>query len=138
MSEPMCAPIDASRRPDASSARRAAPSSSRPIPNFEPPRAGGEMRMGVGGDARVDPDADPPLAGPQQGLERAERLGVDECAGGERGGEVGIGLADAVDDDPLRIGAGAQRERQLDRPDDLEAEALRGRAGAGARGRDWP
>ena len=86
---------------------------------------GREMGMGVGRDGRVDSNADPPVAGGQQRIESPERLGVDEGANGERRGEIGIGLADAVDDDPLRIRAGAKGQRQLDRPDDLEADAVR-------------
>ena len=35
-------------------------------------------------------------------LERAERLRVDERTAGQRRREVGIGLADPVDDDPFR------------------------------------
>ena len=70
-------------------------------PELRGRRTGGKVRVRVGRDTRVDADADPPLARSQQCGERAERLGVDEGAGGERVGEVGIGLADAVDHDPL-------------------------------------
>ena len=65
--------------------------------------------------------------GREQRGERSGGLGVDEGAGGEGIGQVGIGLADAVDHDPLFGGAGALDERQLDWPDDLEAETVIGK-----------
>ena len=73
----------------------------------------------------IDPQADPTgTACRDQRRERAERLGVDEGAGCQRRGKVAIGLSDAVDHDPFGRAAGAQGERQLDRPDDLEPEAV--------------
>ena len=82
--------------------------------------------MGVRGEARVDPDPDPSVGGAEERIERAERHGVDECAAFKRGREVGVGLADPVDDDQPRVGAGPPRERELDRPHDLETEPLGG------------
>ena len=122
----MCAPIDSRRRPERVERVASGGQLVERDAELRVRCAGGEVRMGVGGDARVDADPDPPAAGSQQRLERAERLGVDERATAERGREIGVGLADSVDDDPSRVGAGPQRERELDRPDDLEAEALGG------------
>ena len=81
------------------------------------------MRVGI--EAGVDPQADPTRTPRRdQRRERAERLGVDQGAGCQRRGEVGIGLPHAVDHDPFGRAAGAQGERQLDRLDHLESEAL--------------
>ena len=90
-------------------------------------RAGGEVRVGVGGDAGVDPDPDPAVGGAEQRIERAERLGVDEGAAVERAREVGVRLADSIDNDPPWVGAGPEGERELDRPHDLEAEPVVGK-----------
>ena len=74
-------------------------------------------------DRRIDADADPPRMTDER-LERADRLRVDERAGIKRGKEVGVGLADPVDHDPIRRCAGTLGQRELDRPDDLEADAI--------------
>ena len=86
----------------------------------------------MGGDIqrRVDPQPDAAGTGSrlQQRLERAERLGVHQGAGGKGGREFVIGLAHAVDHDPLGRRAGSKGQGQLDRPDDLAAEPVGGEA----------
>ena len=71
----------------------------------------------------IDPHADP-SGMTKHRLQPADRLGVDEGTAVEGGRQVGIGLAGAVDHDPIRRRPRPQCQRQLDGTDDLEADAL--------------
>ncbi len=93
------------------------------MPNFDAGAAGREVRVRGGIEPGVEPEADAP-SGPEERVERAERLRVDECSAAGGRDEVRIGLSDAVDDDPIGRRAGAQGHGELDRSHHLEAEAL--------------
>ena len=94
------------------------------------------MRRGV--DAGVDAQPDPARPAGQERVEGTEGLRVDEGAAAERVAQVRIGLADAIDDDPVGRCAGADGERQLDRTHDLESEAVRREPSQQSAGRGWP
>ena len=77
-------------------------------------------------DAGVEAKADSSRPTAEQRVETAQRLGVDERSGAQRRAQVVIGLPDPVHDDSIRGNPGAEGERQLDRPDDLGTDAVRG------------
>ena len=125
MAEPMCAPMDHGSEAGRSEGLERRRQLVQRDPELGVRAAGGQVRVRVGVEAGIDPQADPtgtPCR--DQRRERTERLGVDEGARCQRRGEVAIGLSHAVDHDPFGRAAGAQGERQLDRPDDLEPEAV--------------
>ena len=130
MSEPMCAPIDARRPPDDRAGGAAELVEA--IPNFgaAPVARCGCVSASMPGLTRI------PIRPRRRGAAHRARRATRryERAAGEGRREVGVGLADAVDDDPLRVRARARSERQLDRPTTSKPmpSAARRRSSAGS------
>ncbi len=98
-------------------------------PELDSALAGRDVRMGIGGDIRIDPDADPHRA-PEPRGDPAER---GQLGGGlevhmadprlDRGGQLLVGLADAAEDDALGLESRGERAGQLPAGNDVGARA---------------
>ena len=128
--EPMCAPMLAGSRPAASQGGQRLRQVRDRDAELGGRGAGGQVRMRLGVQCRVQAEADARVRVVRgQGEERGQllqRLGVDQGAGTQGQVQLLVPLAHAVHHDPLGRDGGAARERQLHGGDHFGAGALGG------------